>query len=669
MKERSLAERIVAILGVLAGTIVWVVRLLISMLQGLVKNLTGSAKSSTKSDEDETGSGVVGNVAGSVTDNVTQFTSAARQKSESVVSDAKHRVDSMIHPDTAKTSGASETESSGVLEPSPGETPASGLITGQHDDIGGIPEAPGMAGTLGQARSQGQTRPLEEQGYDEETGAQLTQGIPNLEEPGGDNQDVYGSEAGALLDSDAPVSDYAGYAKSESDVGVDRSSQLSDLADTPDNDLQGGVDTYDTIDAGDTGSDEDRDAVASTTENHIPAAGRGWQEPEDPLAGDPLYGDFESSEAGGEVDLRNDEADDEISSGMHIVESPDEPFLEDETAAQELGFVDSAGDPGFGGMLDEIDDVTNLESAAIDENLLAADATGRAIGGDAASGDLGGEESFDDTLRDPGESVGDYDITGVRAGSGVDPFADDAIAEDMLSDIGSGNDTLVGNEQGSGDTDGSTGSDEGSAQGQGTESVAWASSAGVIDRDLTQPLPPEELQTGSDMSQAEAERIIDADDQSGAPGSRKELQGEFMVDGTESEAVKSPQVEEPQDAALRDVAAEMAEDIEVGGPEVTDETPGDSGQDVQERGSGSVDTNAGQGQSASRPRGRQASAPEGSVRGDGTAVCPADYPIKGNAKSRIYHRPTDPSYDNTVPEFCFATEDAAKAAGFRARKL
>ena len=36
MKERSLVERFVAILGVLVGTVAWVVRLLLSLLKGLL---------------------------------------------------------------------------------------------------------------------------------------------------------------------------------------------------------------------------------------------------------------------------------------------------------------------------------------------------------------------------------------------------------------------------------------------------------------------------------------------------------------------------------------------------------------------------------------------------------------------------------------------------------
>lgn len=58
--------------------------------------------------------------------------------------------------------------------------------------------------------------------------------------------------------------------------------------------------------------------------------------------------------------------------------------------------------------------------------------------------------------------------------------------------------------------------------------------------------------------------------------------------------------------------------------------------------------------------------PEGAVKGDGTSSCPAGHPIKGNANSGIYHRPSDPTYPSTVPEYCFATEEDAKKAGFRA---
>ena len=57
-----------------------------------------------------------------------------------------------------------------------------------------------------------------------------------------------------------------------------------------------------------------------------------------------------------------------------------------------------------------------------------------------------------------------------------------------------------------------------------------------------------------------------------------------------------------------------------------------------------------------------------SVPGDGTRDCPPDYPIKGNADSRIYHRPGDASYAATIAELCFASAEDAEAEGFRPRK-
>jgi hypothetical protein len=51
-------------------------------------------------------------------------------------------------------------------------------------------------------------------------------------------------------------------------------------------------------------------------------------------------------------------------------------------------------------------------------------------------------------------------------------------------------------------------------------------------------------------------------------------------------------------------------------------------------------------------------------------TCPPTYPIKGNRGDTawIYHLPTDGSYKATHPEECFATEQAAVAAGYRAVK-
>jgi hypothetical protein len=55
----------------------------------------------------------------------------------------------------------------------------------------------------------------------------------------------------------------------------------------------------------------------------------------------------------------------------------------------------------------------------------------------------------------------------------------------------------------------------------------------------------------------------------------------------------------------------------------------------------------------------------GWVPGDGSAICPPAYPIKGNASSQIYHVPGSHSYQATIPELCFASVEAATAAGFR----
>ena len=64
----------------------------------------------------------------------------------------------------------------------------------------------------------------------------------------------------------------------------------------------------------------------------------------------------------------------------------------------------------------------------------------------------------------------------------------------------------------------------------------------------------------------------------------------------------------------------------------------------------------------------QAEVPDGAVRGEESGECPEDYPIKGNATSKLYHSPGSPSYKRTVPEFCFASTEAAEAAGFSPTK-
>lgn len=53
----------------------------------------------------------------------------------------------------------------------------------------------------------------------------------------------------------------------------------------------------------------------------------------------------------------------------------------------------------------------------------------------------------------------------------------------------------------------------------------------------------------------------------------------------------------------------------------------------------------------------------------GSWNCPNWAPIKGNASSRIYHRPGQRYYSRTKPEACFSSAAAAVRAGYRAAKV
>jgi hypothetical protein len=57
---------------------------------------------------------------------------------------------------------------------------------------------------------------------------------------------------------------------------------------------------------------------------------------------------------------------------------------------------------------------------------------------------------------------------------------------------------------------------------------------------------------------------------------------------------------------------------------------------------------------------------EGFVKVSGMSVCPDGFPIKGNANSGIFHAPSDSSYQRTIPEICFASEEVAIENGYRA---
>jgi hypothetical protein len=57
--------------------------------------------------------------------------------------------------------------------------------------------------------------------------------------------------------------------------------------------------------------------------------------------------------------------------------------------------------------------------------------------------------------------------------------------------------------------------------------------------------------------------------------------------------------------------------------------------------------------------------PEGAVRGDGTATCPPEFPVKANTQSMIYHTAQSRSYEQTIAELCFSSPEAAETAGYR----
>jgi hypothetical protein len=47
------------------------------------------------------------------------------------------------------------------------------------------------------------------------------------------------------------------------------------------------------------------------------------------------------------------------------------------------------------------------------------------------------------------------------------------------------------------------------------------------------------------------------------------------------------------------------------------------------------------------------------------AVCPTSHPIKAKLGSKVFRKPETPGYDNSKPDRCYASEGAARRAGFR----
>lgn len=59
-----------------------------------------------------------------------------------------------------------------------------------------------------------------------------------------------------------------------------------------------------------------------------------------------------------------------------------------------------------------------------------------------------------------------------------------------------------------------------------------------------------------------------------------------------------------------------------------------------------------------------ANSPPGAVAGDGSPMCPPDYPIKGDQKSMQFHSPGGSTFNDIIPTWCFASEADALNAGY-----
>jgi hypothetical protein len=126
---------------------------------------------------------------------------------------------------------------------------------------------------------------------------------------------------------------------------------------------------------------------------------------------------------------------------------------------------------------------------------------------------------------------------------------------------------------------------------------------------------------------------------------------DVITDGADHTGQDAAEIEDPTEVGL-DIDVDLDdEDDESTAPELTSEAF-DGGKEAL---------------------GIAAGQPENIARGfitvsDEQDWCPDEFPIKGNASSRIYHKPGESSYDATNPEICFASDEAAAAQGFRPRK-
>lgn len=669
MKEKTFMDRVVMVLGFLVGILIWFWGFVISLLRSLWQTINGES------------------VAGPGTQAMSRIDDVG--SSDANTSSRLAREDGVIQSEEED-----DTEPF-AIEPDPAagvDTVVQGLGVShldsthqQHGELGGIPEdsASGEAATSEDAdptASQGlgaasafsysgtpYDADLTEDGtplnYRDETDRQedvpLDEGIPNLGEPG----DV--EDTGPDLASD--------------EVSIE---EVED--DVPENYRSG--DDLESV-------NNDEPWEAETPEDDdIPAASRGYREygeedtdeesGEDYSADDEL--EYEASGTGEESDLENDEAPAWDSADFSIVDDPDEPLSADEldtpldvSVGDEDSLESGSGHLGMSGDFEQVDATERHPGVVADPGAgLTADIDGEAFTGDDSesletgaesdgtipagefgdTGDFGApddvvartEAALDDVdadQRDVSELSGttnDHQHLGV---SGNFDEADDTLAmPGQMAD----EDAEPGNEAGA-STDDMLASDsvaESTGHSPSGYSAAWSTPAGVL---------------GEWPNQAEGATEPETDE-SGLVGGQESGSTDAVNAAVDSDADENASFN--ADASLD------------GGPETTEgeylaqDLSGGDGADLAAAGAGdlgAVTTGDSPVQEApvSRTPSGGGDVPSGAIAGDGTESCPADYPIKGNASSHIYHRPTDSSYTGTIPEYCFATEEDAAAAGFR----
>lgn len=326
MKEKSIFERVVMLLGVLLSFVMGLAKLLFSLFKGLRKVFTSEHGSAAGVDISTVG------------DQAKQFVAGAAGKGQSLIEDARQRAGGLLHRDEGTDA---ESQDEPVTEPdaTAGEdTVVAGsgdlsedLTEHQHEDIGGVAggvdiNIPAQSGgfvtsrgsdvsdqtvsavdppTYGSGINEGVPGGIYEEDLNRQDEPRLDEGIPNLGEPAGVEGEDFGTYEEEVVEE--VESDVSGDDDTENLFPSDQPYVVSDIGEQAD----------------------------------IPAASRGLREPGEEIGYeadiedlsdtdniDP-YEDVAPSGAGGEVDLENDESPSWDESEMTIVDSPDDPVSED----------------------------------------------------------------------------------------------------------------------------------------------------------------------------------------------------------------------------------------------------------------------------------------------------------------------------------------------------